>query len=93
MKLGLMLGYSGARMELPVDLVKRAEALGFDSVWTAEAYGSDAITPLAYLAAHTTKIRLGTGIMQLAGRSPAMPSAFVMNSASSGVSLRRSSKL
>ena len=72
MKLGLMLGYSGARMELPVDLVKRAEGLGFDSVWTAEAYGSDAITPLAYLAAHTTKIRLGTGIMQLAGRSPAM---------------------
>ncbi len=72
MKLGLMLGYSGARLELPVDMVKRAEELGFDSVWTAEAYGSDAITPLAYLAAHTSRIRLGTGIMQLAGRSPAM---------------------
>lgn len=72
MKLGLMLGYSGARLELPVDLVKRAEELGYDSVWTAEAYGSDAITPLAYLAAHTSRIRLGTGIMQLAGRSPAM---------------------
>lgn len=72
MKLGLMLGYSGARMELPVDLVKQAEDLGYDSVWTAEAYGSDAITPLAYLAAHTSRIRLGTGIMQLAGRSPAM---------------------
>ncbi len=72
MKLGLMLGYSGARLELPVDLVKRAEELGFDSVWTAEAYGSDAITPLAFLAAHTNRIRLGTGIMQLAGRTPAM---------------------
>jgi F420-dependent oxidoreductase-like protein len=72
MKLGLMLGYSGPRMELPVDLVKRAEELGFDSVWTAEAYGSDAITPLAFLAAHTSRIRLGTGIMQLAGRTPAM---------------------
>ena len=51
MKLGLMLGYSGAEMKLPVELVQRAEALGFDSVWTAEAYGSDATSPLAYLAA------------------------------------------
>ncbi len=72
MKLGLMLGYSGAEMRLPVDLVQRAEALGFDSVWTAEAYGSDATSPLAYLAAVTRRIRLGTSIMQLAGRTPAM---------------------
>jgi F420-dependent oxidoreductase-like protein len=72
MKLGLMLGYSGAEMTLPVELVQRAEALGFDSVWTAEAYGSDATSPLAYLAAVTTRIRLGTSIMQLAGRTPAM---------------------
>ncbi len=68
MKLGLMLGYSGAEMSLPVELVQRAEALGFDSVWTAEAYGSDATSPLAYLAAVTKRIRLGTSIMQLAGR-------------------------
>jgi F420-dependent oxidoreductase-like protein len=72
MKLGLMLGYSGAEMTLPVELVQRAEALGFDSVWTAEAYGSDATSPLAYLAAMTRRIRLGTAIMQLAGRTPAM---------------------
>jgi F420-dependent oxidoreductase-like protein len=72
MKLGLMLGYSGAEMHLPVDLVQRVEALGFDSVWTAEAYGSDATSPLAYLAAVTKRIRLGTSIMQLAGRTPAM---------------------
>lgn len=72
MKLGLMIGYSGARMTLPVELVQRAEALGFDSVWTAEAYGSDATSPLAYLAAVTDRIRLGTSIMQLAGRPPAM---------------------
>jgi len=71
-KLGLMLGYSGAEMNLPVELVQRAEALGFDSVWTAEAYGSDATSPLAYLAAVTKRIRLGTSIMQLAGRTPAM---------------------
>ncbi len=72
MKLGLMLGYSGAEMSLPVDQVRRAEALGFDSVWTAEAYGSDATSPLAYLAAVTERVRLGTAIMQLAGRTPAM---------------------
>ena len=72
MKLGLMIGYSGAKLDLPMDSILLAERLGFDSLWTAEAYGSDAITPLAYIAAKTERIRLGTGIMQLAGRSPAM---------------------
>ena len=71
MKLGLYIGYSGAELRLPVEKVQLAERLGFDSVWTAEAYGSDAITPLAYLAALTKRIRLGTGIMQLAARPPA----------------------
>lgn len=72
MKLALAIGYSGARLEVPIDLIQHAERLGFDSVWTAEAYGSDAITPLAWIAAKTERIRLGTGIMQLAGRTPAM---------------------
>ena len=72
MKLGISIGYSGADLRLPVERVLRAEALGYDSVWTAEAYGSDAVTPLAYLAALTKRIRLGTAIMQLAGRAPAM---------------------
>ncbi len=72
MKLGLMLGYSGAEMTLPVELVQHAESLGFDAVFSAEAYGSDATSPLAYLAALTKRIRLGTAIMQLAGRTPAM---------------------
>ena len=72
MKLGLMLGYSGASLEIPIERVKLAERLGFDSVWSAEAYGSDAITPLAWIAAHTSRIRLGTAVMQLAGRTPAM---------------------
>src|SRR5216117_1511412 len=71
MKLGLSIGYSGAELKLPVEKILLAERLGFDSVWTAEAYGSDAITPLAYLAAVTKRIRLGTGIMQLAARPPA----------------------
>jgi F420-dependent oxidoreductase-like protein len=72
MKLGLSLGYSGAEMCLPIDNVRFAERLGYDSVWTGESYGSDALTPLAFLAATTERIRLGAGIMQIAGRSPAM---------------------
>ena len=72
MKLGLFLDYASARLTLPVERVQLAERLGFDSVWSAEAYGSDAITPLAYLAAQTERIRLGTGIAQIAGRAPAM---------------------
>jgi F420-dependent oxidoreductase-like protein len=71
MKLGLSIGYSRAHLDIPVKLVQRAEELGYDSVWTAEAYGSDAVTPLAYLAALTKRIKLGTGIMQLAARTPA----------------------
>jgi F420-dependent oxidoreductase-like protein len=72
MKLGLMLGYSGAQVNFRIDLVKLAEKLGYDSVWTSEAYGSDAMTPLAWIAGQTSRIRLGTGIAQLAGRPPAM---------------------
>ena len=72
MKLGLGIGYSGSKLRVPIDRIKLAEHLGYDSVWTAEAYGSDAITPLAWIAAQTERIRLGTGIMQLAGRAPAM---------------------
>ena len=71
MKLGLSIGYSGPHLEVPVALVQRAEELGYNSVWSAEAYGSDAITPLAFLAARTNRIKLGTGIMQLAARTPA----------------------
>jgi F420-dependent oxidoreductase-like protein len=71
MKLGLAIGYSGAQLRLPVERIIRAEQLGYDSVWTAESYGSDAMTPLAYLAAVTRRIRLGTGVIQIAARTPA----------------------
>jgi F420-dependent oxidoreductase-like protein len=71
MKLGLHIGYSGAEYKIPVEMVQRAEKLGYDSVWTAEAYGTDAMTPLAYLAAKTERIKLGTAIIQLAARTPA----------------------
>jgi len=72
MKLALSIGYSGPELRIPIDRIRRAERLGYHSVWTAEAYGSDAITPLAWIAAQTERIKLGTGIIQLAGRAPAM---------------------
>jgi F420-dependent oxidoreductase-like protein len=71
MRLGLVSGYSGSQMGLPMDLILEAERLGYDSVWTAEAYGSDAIVPLAWIGALTKKIRLGTAIMQMPARTPA----------------------
>jgi F420-dependent oxidoreductase-like protein len=72
MRLGLSLGYWGARPSDAVPLVQEAERLGFDSVWTAEAYGSDAVTPLAWIGALTSRIKLGTGILQMPGRTPAL---------------------
>ena len=71
LKLGLQLGYWGALP--PVDapeLVAEAERLGFDSVWTAEAYGSDALTPLAWWGSRTSRVRLGTALCQLSARTP-----------------------
>jgi len=55
MRLGLLVGYSGAKLTLNLDLIKHAESLGFDSVWTAEAYGSDAVTPLTWIAENAGK--------------------------------------
>jgi F420-dependent oxidoreductase-like protein len=78
MRLGLLTGYSGSHMALDLDLILEAERHGFDSVWTAEAYGSDAITPLAWIGARTSHIRLATGIMQLPARSPAMTAMTAM---------------
>ncbi len=72
MKLGLQLGYWGAQPNpFAVSLAQEAERLGFDSVWTAEAWGSDAFTPLAWIDAHTETIRLCTGIVQISARTPA----------------------
>lgn len=71
MKLGLALGYWAAGPpEGFVELAQEAERLGFDSVWSAEAYGSDAFTPLAWVGAQTKTIKLGTGIVQLSARTP-----------------------
>jgi len=70
-KLGLHLGYWGAKPVDAVPLAREAERLGFDSVWTAEAWGSDAVTPLTWVAAKTDRIGVGTAIMQIAARTPA----------------------
>ena len=72
MKLGVLLGYAGKRIHIPIDLIRKAEALGFDSVWTAEAYGNDAVTAATWILAQTEKIRVGTAIMQMPARTPAM---------------------
>ncbi len=72
MKLGLMTGYWGAGPPAGVvESVSAAERLGFDSMWTAEAYGSDALSPLAWWGARTSTIKLGTAIMQMSARTPA----------------------
>ncbi len=72
MRLGLNLGYWGSNPADNVALAQEADRLGFHSVWTAEAYGSDAVTTLTWLAAKTEKINVGTAIMQMTARAPAM---------------------
>jgi F420-dependent oxidoreductase-like protein len=74
MRLGLNVGYWGLGMSADDQrsLVREAETMGFDSVWAAEAYGSDAATVLAWLAANTEKIKIGSAIFQMPARSPAM---------------------
>src|ERR687885_924766 len=74
MRLGLHVGYWGLGLssQQQLELVREAESLGFDSVWAAEAYGSDTATVLAWLAGQTEKIRIGSAIFQIPGRTPAM---------------------
>lgn len=70
MKLGFMAGYSPAQVTLPMVEIAAAEALGYDSVWTSEAYGSDALTPAAWILARTSRIKVGTAIVQMPARTP-----------------------
>jgi len=71
MKLGVMLGYWMPDPWDPTDVVLEAERLGYDSAWTAEAYGSDVFSPLCWIGARTSRIKLGTAVMQLSARTPA----------------------
>lgn len=71
LKLGLQVGYWGSGPPVgTVEQIKVAEELGFESLWTAEAYGSDAISPLAWWGSQTSTLQLGTSIIQISGRTP-----------------------
>ena len=72
MKLGIGVVAFGPDVRIDLDLIRRAESLGFDSAWTAEAYGNDAVTTATWVAAQTTRMRVGTAIMQMPARTPAM---------------------
>ena len=78
MKLAIHMSYSGSNLAIDMDRILEAERLGYDSIWTAEAYGSDAVTPAAWIAARTSRIHVGTAIMQIAGRTPAMTAMTAM---------------
>ena len=86
MKLGLLLRYHGETGGPNMDLVLEAEKLGFDQVWQGESYGIDSVSPIAWALARTTKIKCGTGIMQLPARTPACSAmtAMTMNAMSNG---------
>lgn len=86
MQLGLHLGYWNRNPYPGIEIAQEAERLGYNTVWTAEAYGSDAISPLAWLGAHTSKIRLGTSVMQISARTPtaAAMTALTMDHLSNG---------
>src|SRR5689334_21585458 len=73
MKIGVNIGYWSSQGPPPqaAEIVAEADRLGLDSVWTAEAYGSDVLTPLAWWGAQTSQIRLGTAIAQISAREPA----------------------
>ena len=71
MKLGILLRYAGEAGGPRMDLVLEAERLGYQSAWAGESYGTDAVTPIAWVLARTSRIKAGTGIMQMPARTPA----------------------
>ena len=76
----------GPKVRINMDMLRHAESLGYDSAWTAEAYGNDAVTTATWVAAQTTKLKVGTAIMQMPARSPAMTAmtATTLNQLSEG---------
>lgn len=86
MRLGFVAGYGAAKASLPLAESLEAERLGFDSVWTSEAYGTDAVSTAAWILARTTRIRVGTAIMQMPARTPtcAAMTAMTLNVLSGG---------
>ncbi len=86
MRLGVVAGYAPAALNVPMDEILEAERLGYDSVWTSEAYGSDAVSVASWILARTTRIRVGTAIMQMPARTPtcAAMTAMTLNALSGG---------
>ena len=78
MKLGIAVGYSGSTFSVDMDVVGEAERLGYESIWTSEAYGSDAISPAAWILARTSTIKVGTAIIQMPARTPTMAAMTAM---------------
>jgi alkanesulfonate monooxygenase SsuD/methylene tetrahydromethanopterin reductase-like flavin-dependent oxidoreductase (luciferase family) len=78
MKLGIGVAPFGPKATINLDYVRHAESLGYDSAWTAEAYGNDAATTAAWVLANTTRMRCGTAIMQMPARTPAMTAMTAM---------------
>lgn len=78
MKLGLTVGYSGKSFSVDMDMIREAEVLGYESAWTSEAYGSDSVTPAAWILAQTSRLKVGTAIMQMPARAPAMAAMTAM---------------
>ncbi len=79
MKLGIMMSHGPGTFQDKVALVQEAERLGFDSVWTSEAWGGDAVTPATWYLAQTSRIRVGTAIMQMPARTPALAAMTAMS--------------
>src|SRR5262245_12807387 len=86
MRLGYVAGYGASQLELPMPQIMEAERLGLDSVWTSEAYGTDAVSTAAWILARTKRIRVGTAIMQMPARTPtcAAMTAMTLNAMSGG---------
>ena len=86
MDLSINVGYFGPHISDDAQLIKKLDEMGFACIWTAEAYGYDAVTPLAYFSAITNNINIGSGIMQIPGRTPAMTAmtAITLDKLSSG---------
>ena len=79
MQLGLTVGMSGPHPKLDMDMILEAENLGYSQVWTGESYSTDAVSPAAWILARTTKIKAGTGIMQMPARTPACAAMTVLS--------------
>jgi F420-dependent oxidoreductase-like protein len=79
MKLGILLRYKGQPGGPDMDVIQEAERLGYDSAWTSESWASDAVTPAAWVLAKTTKLKVGTGIMQMSARTPACAAMTAMS--------------